>query len=121
MLTYDQLRELHGGLPVGKFDPPIIYISGPISGTDDYEARFRSAESFLHTSYPDATVINPINLTDALPDCPNLPYDLYMDVCLAALAYCNAIFLLHNWEFSNGAKLELLHALDNGLDVIVQE
>ena len=41
-----------------------------------------------------------------------------MDSDLAAVRSCNAIYLLHGWEKSRGAKKELAEALKHGLKVM---
>ena len=92
-----------------------IYISGPITGTDDYMKRFCDADRIL--SDKGYEVINPAAIARLLPDFePNE----YMKIDLKLLELCDAIYLLDGWQHSNGAKKELYRALCDGKKVIVQ-
>lgn len=59
-----------------------IYISGPITGVENYLKRFRDAERNLiykgHTS-----IVNPAEVSRHLPD--DFTHEEYMRVCLAEL------------------------------------
>lgn len=43
-----------------------------------------------------------------------------MILCLDELKYCDAIYMLKDWERSDGAKEEHQFALDNGLKIFYQ-
>jgi hypothetical protein len=96
-----------------------IYISGPITGTEDYLFRFKKAELNLITSLNFTSIVNPAEI------CSNLPTDFeheeYMSVCLNMLSMCDCIYMLHGWEKSEGAKEELGLAKAKGLEVIYED
>ena len=78
-----------------------IYISGPITGKENFKSCFADAEKELISE--GCEVINPARLNDALPQ---LPYGAYMAACLALLPYASAIYMLKGWEQSEGAKMD---------------
>ena len=48
-------------------------------------------------------------------------YRSCMDADLALIRGCDCIFMLRGWENSVGAKRELVEAINNGLEVILQK
>ena len=130
-----------------------IYISGPVTGTDDYEQRFSEAAELLQSPYAvfvigatkrivpiyDATrrkiinmvpfgaeiirfngsaVVNPIEIARSLP--VDTKWRDYIDITLAALRTCDAIYMLRNWEKSKGATIEKLYAEGSGMRIFYQ-
>lgn len=93
-----------------------IYISGPITGKENFKSCFADAEKELISE--GCEVINPARLNDALPQ---LPYGAYMAACLALLPYASAIYMLKGWEQSDGAKMELRFAASLKLEIILQQ
>lgn len=89
-----------------------VYISGAITGTTDYEERFKAAEQQLRGH----NVINPAAISALLPK--DMPWSAYMEVMLPLLKYCDAIYLLKGWHQSSGARIELEYAIKLGLDVM---
>ena len=94
-----------------------IYISGQITGLkpDEYEPLFNDAEANLQTKGYD--VVNPLRIVARLQ--AEHPEDLdparhtkeeiwqtLLKADIAELMSCHAIYMLTNWEFSEGAKLE---------------
>ena len=79
-----------------------VYISGPISGTDDYMERFAEAQKDLEARGYE--VVNPALINSYLPI--STIWDQYMDVSLALLSICDAFYMLPGWEKSRGASLE---------------
>ena len=83
--------------------PKKIYISGPISGTNDYMERFASMETRLQElGY---VVVNPAKECASLPE--GTDWKGYMAECLRLLLFCDGICMLKGWSRSRGAKLEL--------------
>lgn len=79
-----------------------IYISGQISGLtpDEYRANFLEAERQLYAQGYE--VVNPIfNGVDTTQ-----PWQVHMKTDIRLLLDCDAIYMLPNWELSNGATLE---------------
>ena len=102
----------------------MIYISGPISGTNDYLTRFDSAEDEIHEdidldlSYD--YIINPADILDRLPTY-NLKYSDLMRLCLDLLSMCDSIYMLRGWEKSKGARLEREFAITHNFKIYYQK
>ena len=91
----------------------IIYISGPITGVDNYLDNFNAAEEYLKDlGYQ---VINPARFNAVLPE---LDYEQYMKVDFALLDLCDSIYMLDGWGDSKGANREYGYALGKGLKFI---
>lgn len=90
-----------------------IYISGQISGLTrpEYVANFLAAARLLNAQGYD--VVNPLfNGVDATQ-----PWQVHMKADIRLLIECDAIFMLSNWELSNGATLEREIAKGLGLRI----
>ena len=59
-----------------------LYLSGPITGVDDYFERFQRA--FLALEEAGYNVINPAPLYQVMPD--DATYEEYMQICMDLLA-----------------------------------
>ncbi len=86
-----------------------IYISGPITGNQNYKEQFATISRKLEAD--GHIVVDPSVETEGLS-----PRD-YMRISLARLEAADEIFLLPSWENSNGAKIEKLYAEYIGLRV----
>ena len=98
----------------------MIYLSGGITGKDreDYMSEFSYYEQRLSSerTYYDEDkerfepigVVNPAKVCDGLP---KLTQQQYMNICMDLLQLCDTIYMLPNWELSDGAKQELSCAL----------
>ena len=109
-----------------------VYIAGPMTGIANFNIEaFNDAEKMLKGSGYD--VINPAGLFGRLAraisskeEVINQFYQLpigshakaMIDMELALLRTCDAIYLLRGWRNSRGAKRELKEAIDNGLDIL---
>lgn len=91
-----------------------IYISGRITGNDNYMCDFMNAELKLKDNFPRAKIINPINTTG----CNS--WAEYMRKDLTLLLKCDTIYMLEGWEVSEGASLEHYIANKLGLKIIYE-
>ena len=91
----------------------IIYLSGPITGSQNYRQEFSEAKAFwIRRGFE---VINPVELDAILPASIirgatekhyGEEYHKIMDVDLALLRMCDAVGFLRGWEESRGAVQE---------------
>ena len=91
-----------------------VYISGPITGTNDYMVRFAKAQNFLEEQGHE--VINPALVNSNLPK--STTWGEYMDVSLVLLKMCDAIYMLPGWKMSRGATLEYEYAKSKDMKLI---
>lgn len=83
-----------------------IYISGAITGTDDYMERFAEAENdLIKAGYE---VVNPAKVNAQLPK--GTSYEDYMKMSFCMLETCDYIYMLRGWQNSKGANMELCKA-----------
>ncbi len=96
-----------------KRNKECVYLSGPVTGTDDYLDRFAEGERLW--SERGFIVINPAKI------CAQMPleslYSDYMKVCLELLKLADSVAMLSNWERSKGARIERDYALAVGMKV----
>lgn len=79
-----------------------IYISGPITGTDDYMERFKEAEERLKAEGYE--VINPAKVNGMLPE--STSYQEYMAMSFTMLPMAAGIYMMKGWQQSHGACAE---------------
>lgn len=92
-----------------------IYLSGAITGTNDYMERFKAAEEKL--TQDGHTVFNPAAVNSMMP--AEATYEEYMRVSFTLLDMCDAIYMMCGWQDSKGANREYGYAL--GKDMIIVE
>ena len=97
-------------------DKARIYISGKITGTDDYIHRFYQAEQKLINM--DCETVNPATMLSLLPT--STTHAEYMHVSYALLDICDGIYLMDGWRDSKGAVMEYDYALEKGLMVLYE-
>ena len=98
-------------------DKTRIYISGKITGTDDYIERFSKVEYELQHDDGYETV-NPAKMLDHLPT--STTHAEYMHVSYSLLDICDGIYMMNGWKNSKGAVMEYDYALEKGL-IILEE
>lgn len=79
-----------------------IYISGAITGTDDFIERFAKAQKELEEQ--GYSVVNPAAVNSMLPKDTN--YEEYMSMSFLMLDMCDSIYMLNGWSKSCGANRE---------------
>ena len=87
-----------------------IYISGPITDTDDFAERFEDAAAII--AERGNKYINPAKLAEVIPDAD---WTTYMLIDRELLQEADAITMLPGWEQSRGARAERAFAIINGL------
>lgn len=87
-----------------------VFISGPITGVEDYREKFKKAEmELLEKGY---TVMNPA----VLP--AGFEWREYMLITILMLCPCDAIYMLSGWEHSKGATLEYQYAKAKSMTIM---
>lgn len=93
-----------------------IYISGPITGTDDHFRRFIEAEASLEEK--GLQVINPERLAGVMPK--EATHDDFMKICYSLLDLADAIYMLDGWKDSKGATMEMQYAIEHKIAIVFQ-
>lgn len=93
-----------------------IYISGAITGTDNYMERFAKAEKKL--TEQGYSVVNPAKVNAQLPE--DTDYEGYMKMSLCMLDMCEAIYMLKGWDKSCGANREYGYALAKDMIIMYE-
>lgn len=88
-----------------------VYISGGMSGIPNFEKNFNRAENYLKVF--DYFPFNPLKWNKSMIDY-ELSYLEMMKIDLTYLLMCDTIYMLKDWEQSEGACAELYVALYNG-------
>ena len=94
-----------------------IYLSGPITGIDNYMENFSAAE--VRLADKGWHVVNPAKMGWILP--VNAEWSDFMMIDFQLLAACGCICMLKDWEKSRGAQAEMAFAKENGIRVIYHE
>lgn len=79
----------------------VVYIAGRITGQFDYYKRFRKAERSLRAM--GHITINPARLPVGIKD--------YMSICKALIDQADAVYFMHDWKESVGAREEFDYAV----------
>lgn len=93
-----------------------IYISGPITGVENYMENFQRAEEFLRDRYPWAKVVNPAKLNREMAK--QFSHGELMKMSLSELSLCDTIYMIEGWENSAGANMEAGYAIAEGYKFI---
>jgi nucleoside 2-deoxyribosyltransferase len=85
---------------------PKIYIAGKVTGLPLHEviAKFNDAKSKLETY--GFEVINPLEIVKEKADGFDSDWQTAMRFCIAAMMTADAVYLLKDWQDSNGARIE---------------
>lgn len=95
-----------------------IYLSGPISGIENYKENFAAAEREAREKLSDwePEIFNPANII--LPK--DATHEDYMKICMQKLADCDTIYMLNGWQESRGACREYGYALGRQMAIFRQ-
>lgn len=91
-----------------------IYISGAITGTNDFAERFNTVEKKLTAA--GHMVYNPAHANSFMPE--GTTYEDYMKVSFCLLDMAEAIYMIDGWENSRGANREYGYALGKGKTIL---
>lgn len=94
-----------------------LYISGPITGIENYRRIFQGAKDDLLAKGYD--VVNPAELTEVIGD--SFSYDEIMRIDLDLLERCDALVQLPGWEKSRGSNIEYGYALGSDKTILKLE
>lgn len=86
-----------------------VYISGPITGIENYKNNFKIAEKKINESNI-VTAVNPTKLNKE-----NDSWNHCMKNCIAALLECDEILFIDGWDKSKGARIEFMIATAMGI------
>ncbi|WP_276851022.1 DUF4406 domain-containing protein [Enterobacter oligotrophicus] len=87
-----------------------IFISGPMTGHEDFNRKEFNAEADRLTRHGHA-VLNPATLPDGLSE------RNYIDICMTMLSCAEGILMLPGWQKSAGATTEYHYAYRVGMPV----
>lgn len=87
-----------------------VYISGKITGLDDYEKKFSIAEKQLF-NLGFLRIVNPVKISKRLSkrlgkQLDKIEYEKFLKEDIKELCDCNIVFFLENWTDSNGSQIE---------------
>jgi Domain of unknown function (DUF4406) len=96
-----------------------IYICGKVTGLppEQVKEKFEAAQEFLYDTQRYYRVVNPVTLVGN----PQEEWKSAMHTCLKALIECNEMYVLHDWQTSRGARLEILVAQALGIAIHLQD
>lgn len=94
-----------------------VYIAGAISGhnPDEVDKKFTEAVEFLKSK--NFAVLNPVKIVNN----PHCSSRTAMKVLVPLLLQCDAIYLLRDWKFSEGAQIEASLARYTGMKIMHEE
>lgn len=90
-----------------------VFISGKITGSDDYKTKFKVAQ--LQLERLGYTVMNPA----VLP--LGFEHEDYMHICYKMIDACEALVFLNDWSESKGAILEMEYARKNKKETLLYD
>lgn len=93
-----------------------VYVSIPITGENYNDQRNHAFVVATNLFQKDYDVTTPFDVVQSL----NIPYNVAMGKCIAALLDCDVIYLCKNWQKSKGCLAELQAALVYGKEVMVE-
>lgn len=93
-----------------------VYISGPITGTNDYVKRFCKAEKELIMM--GFSVINPVAINCNMPS--DMTYEEIMNHDFFLLDMCDSIYMLDKWCQSRGSVREYNYSVAKDKNILFE-
>lgn len=102
------MKTSTNALPQSGKRKPVVFISGPMTGIDNYnrDVFHQEANQLRHFGF---TVLNPAIFPDGLA------HHQYLAMTLVMLEQADAIYLLEDWENSVGAQAEVIRTRELNL------
>lgn len=94
-----------------------IYISGKITGDENWKEKFNNAEKVLIEKFKDCVIFNPI-LTAKYEN--KISWEDFLIVDFAFIDISDAIYMLSDWKDSKGANREFEYAKSKGKKIIFE-
>lgn len=95
-----------------------IYISGGITGVENYREKFDTCRRVLADLYPEAEIIDPSEILSLLPE--TLTWEEYMNISMEILKVCDTICMMQKWKYSKGASKEYEYAIEHNYKMLMQ-
>lgn len=92
-----------------------FYLSGQISNNPNFMSDFEKAENTIKTFYPEAEVINPAKVGNALPE---LKHEEYMKISFQLIDLAEVVVMMNGWRLSCGASQEYGYAHAKGKKIL---
>lgn len=97
-----------------------VYLSGPITGTEDFKERFEYGEAKLYQKFKDtARAVNPVKIGEQLPE--TISYEQIMQICFDTIEACDIVLMMPGWQKSMGCNQEYGYALGLRKEVVLWE
>ena len=91
-----------------------LYISGKITGDKNYKRKFKRAKSRLLKRGYD--VVSPTDIGEY----SFLTYEQFLHIDFALIDVCDGIYMLKDWQDSNGARLEHNYAKSKDKEILYE-
>lgn len=98
-----------------------IYIAGKISGLDPKDVQIKFDEAAKKFEQIGFDVIIPVQIVHQYADGFNTDWDTAMELCMEKLTEATHIYMLQDWQDSNGAIIEHEKAKELNLSIIYQK
>lgn len=93
-----------------------VYLSGPITGVENYRENFRNAAERLRADGI-MDIINPAELCEVLP-LESATWEEYLSIDMHLIDLAQCLVLLPGWRESKGAQREYGYALAKDLMIL---
>lgn len=102
-------------------DKQVVYISGKMRGLDEQTSRQIFADAKKKLEEQGFSAINPWDLADEKMKAGYEDWGDFVLFDLSVLKKCDKIYMLHNWEDSDGANTEYNYAKGLRIEILYEE